>query len=100
MWVNFVLQGNLRVKNLASTFSRLTFAYNGGATADFEMRKNSQLISRVMIVYASGHSSGTRFSGSGTVVVQIIAGDVLFANAYRHMMLYDIDSCFTVIKIK
>lgn len=78
----------------------VNIAYDGGATADFDMRKNSQLISRVMIVHASGHSSGTRFSGSGTVVVQINAGDVLFANAFRHMILYNIDSCFTVIKIK
>lgn len=72
-------------------------AYTGNSNADFEMKKNSQLISRVMIKHGSINGI---FSGSGTVVVQINTGDILFANAWRNMMLYGDDSCFTVIKIK
>lgn len=78
----------------------VSIAYNGGTNADFELKKNSQLLSRVMIVHNSGHSSGTAYLGSGTVVVHINAGDILYANAWRNMMLYEVDSCFTVIKIK
>lgn len=72
--------------------------YHGHSTADFVMYKNSQDISYVMIV--DRVNSGNLFSGSGTVVVQMNVGDILFAKAYRNdMKVAGYYSCFTVLKI-
>lgn len=65
---------------------------------DFELYKNSDLISRVLIVLDG--ISGTYYSGSGTVAVQINTGDVLYANAWRNKMkIAYVHSSFTVIKM-
>ncbi|CAC5384650.1 unnamed protein product [Mytilus coruscus] len=72
--------------------------YYGNYNADFELKKNNQRISIVMIVYGT-HAGGNYYSGSGTVVVQMNAGDILFAEANRHMTVAGSYNCFTVLKI-
>ncbi|CAC5426450.1 C1QL [Mytilus coruscus] len=60
-------------------------AFNGNSNADFELYKNMQIVSRIMIVH--GLHGGDFYSGSGTVVVLMTAGDVFFAKAYRDMFV-------------
>ncbi|VDI83336.1 Hypothetical predicted protein [Mytilus galloprovincialis] len=72
-------------------------AHYGPADSSFELQRNGEMISRVMIV--SGTHSSAYYSGSGTVVVQINAGDTLFAMANRNVNNAASYSCFTVIRI-
>lgn len=66
------------------------------SNAEYGLYRNRQLISNVMIDYGA---SGSYFSGSATVVVQITAGDILSAKAVSTFRVSGIYSCFTVIKI-
>lgn len=70
------------------------YSSNGAA---FSLWRNSQTISNVMIDF--GASYGTSYSGSGTVVVKINSGDILYARTNLNMMTHGDHSCFTVIKI-
>lgn len=73
-------------------------AYKGNDdNAQFIMYKNDQILSYVMIVY--GTHGDNYFSGSGTVVVQLIAGDILIAKSNERMTVTGLYSCFTVLKI-
>lgn len=71
--------------------------YYGSSDADFKLSKNGQTISYVMVVY--GTHGNNYFSGSGTVVVQMNAGDILLAKTDDKMHIHGGYSCFTVLKI-
>ncbi|VDI72735.1 Hypothetical predicted protein [Mytilus galloprovincialis] len=68
----------------------------GNGDSQFGMYRNDHPISSVMIEYGA---KGNHFSGSGTVVVQISAGDILSANTVSSFRVSGTYSCFTVIKI-
>lgn len=71
---------------------------HGSDDSSFELQRNGQVISRVMIL--AGTHSDNYYSASGTVVVQINAGDTLFARVNRPTLsVTGTYSCFTVIKI-
>lgn len=72
-------------------------ANSGNSNAVFALYKNSKVISYVMVVYGT-HSTDYN-SGSGTVVVQMNAGDILLAKAIENFNVQGSYSCFTVLKI-
>lgn len=72
--------------------------YEGNSNAFFEMQRNSQVLSHVLITY--GTDSGKYFSASGTMAVQMNAGDILFAKANTDIAVVGNNySCFTVLRI-
>ncbi|VDI72738.1 Hypothetical predicted protein [Mytilus galloprovincialis] len=73
-------------------------ANSGNSNAVFALYKNSKVISYVMVVYGT-HSTDYN-SGSGTVVVEMKAGDILLAKAIENFNVQGFFySCFTVLKI-
>ena len=73
---------------------------SGSNHAEYQMLKNSMLLSYVHVIYTCP-TSGTHYNtGTGVMTVQLNVGDTLYVKASTNMYIYSAYSCMTIIKIR